>query len=95
MHGRLFRIRISSLATKIPFAEPKRHVCVCLYDLYAYVQHERMRSVHKVRYVSLRRGLQAQLTVGGDRIVHEHDGAGEFAVVQHLGTCVCMKSKID
>ena len=46
-------------------------------------QHQGVRSVDEIGMVALGRRLQAQLSVGGHCVVHEHDGVGQFTVVQH------------
>jgi hypothetical protein len=40
--------------------------------------------VDKVGGVAFRRGLQAQLTVAGDGVVHKHDGSCQATIVQNL-----------
>jgi hypothetical protein len=40
--------------------------------------------VDEVGDVSFGRALKAELSVGGDRVVHEDDGGRQPAVVQHL-----------
>ena len=43
-----------------------------------------MGRVDKVPQVPLGRALEAQLTVGGHRVVHEGYGGGEASVVENL-----------
>ena len=50
----------------------------------SYLHHEGVRRVDEVGHVALRRALEAELAVGGHRVVHEDDGGGESAVVQDL-----------
>ena len=52
--------------------------------MFAYLHHECVRRVDEVGHVALGRALEAELAVGGHRVVHEDDGRGESAVVQDL-----------
>lgn len=54
-----------------------------------YLQHQRVRGVYKEGQIALRGRLQTELAVGGDRVVHEHDRAGQLAVVKDLKGEVC------
>lgn len=49
-----------------------------------HLKHERVRCVDVVGDVALGGRLQTQLAVGGHGVVHEHHGARQLPIVQHL-----------
>ena len=51
--------------------------------------------MHEVGDVALGRALEAELAVGSHRVVHEHDGGGEAAVVQHLSVVLAQLTALS
>ena len=65
-----------------------------------YPHHKRMRRMHKIYHIAFRGTLEAQLAVGGHRVVHEHDVVGQLAVVQNFSmifaqlTTFCLEAEL-